>query len=236
MFAQLRRPLVLVIAASLVLAVTACSAPASQPSPGATTGSDGSTEGEPSPSATGTEGKVDSLPLFEGVTDSAPQGWVAGACEALSFATPPGWFPMQTQEFDLAYDNGQNWALSVTDDVSTRSIPQIISVWCTPEKATTSAEWDGDIGDLEGAEWSRLDVEGALYSAVVVRPRVDTVTDGTPSVPGDIFTAEIRILTDDGVFYGVNFILPASDTSYEMVRQVASSIDIGWSGTTRTEP
>lgn len=229
MRAHKRDLLVVLLSATLLTALTACSAPDTAPS-GA------QTESGASPTATtsatpGTEGKVDSLPIFDGVTDAAPEGWVAGACDALSFSTPSDWFAMPVDKPYLEFTKGLDFALSVTDETSTRSIQQTIRVSCNE----ANSDWDGSWEESEGAEWSRLDVEGAEYAAVTVQPHADaTATGGT--VPGELFKSMIQIVTAEGVYYTVHFTLPANDSSYDVVGQVASSLDVGWSGTTRTEP
>ncbi|WP_129590499.1 hypothetical protein [Cryobacterium aureum] len=204
---------------ALLLSVAACSAPetetASESAPIATATPTATTAPESMP--------VDLLPLLDGVAAAAPEGWVAGTCEGLSFSSPADWEDASFNAGVRSFINYAEAALIVENPERSTSLGQSIAFACEGEKTDWYGGWDAE----DGTESFRLDVSGAAYAAIKVTPLkpYNETTEGV-TLSGTIFDARIHLVTPDMDYYTVTLTLPANNSAYDLVRQVASSLNL----------
>ena len=221
MFTHKRKLFTVALSATLLVSLTACSAPEAPETPKADSSAapTASPTTEPAPPA-----QVDELTVLDGVTDAIPEGWPVGSCGGLNFASPAGWTSGYPIENSVSFNNEAEPALEVVDADETRQLGQTIAFWCNPEKS----EWDGGWEETEGKESYRLDIPGAEYSAVTIGLEQDTQNvEDIALIPGDFLKATIHVITAEKDYFYVDFFLPQNDNSQNLIRQVAGTLSIG---------
>jgi hypothetical protein len=219
MFTHKRKLVTVALGATLLVSLAACSTAETEP--------EETVAAEPVPTSEATStpttdaGQVNLLPLLEGVPETTPAGWSAGACDRLSFNAPAGWLLDADEATIKVYLDPSMKALEGPIADGSQAVEKTVAFRCGYDKTDWNGSWQAE----EGAESYRLDIPGAQYAGVLIN-HLDA-TEMNMTIPGQVIEGSFQIVTPERDYYGVAFTLPANDASYEVIRQVASGISIG---------
>jgi hypothetical protein len=223
-----RTTLAFVIGVVVLGSVSACSTPTSDAAAPTTTASP-STTPTPTASAVADEpAPVDLLPLLDGVTPSVPEGWSPASCNQLTLAYPAGWQGAggAGSESDTyashGYSSPDSYSIVGMVGETRHTLAKQLFVGCGGAKSDWDGSWSAD-----GMDSYRLEVPGAKYAALWVDTAVPT-TDVDPSflIAGDVLRAQAQILTDDGTYFDVTWILPTGAESLDLIRATAGTFAV----------